>query len=361
MGFLLFSVGNALAIGGLILAALGYAEGAWAGWIVGLIAAGELTILGSVSFLGDDGYQQLESRTSAFLRRNTGTTNGTVSGDRHALGLTLLIAHLAMYLVVWIGGILSYTRATEAAPFPSVFGIGFEQQGPAFVWGVVAAELLFVLTIYVLGPAWWGRFKGLFRYQPAAEPPEPEVPKPAPTLRYRLGLGVFVVGNLLAVGGLLLPALGLASGRMIGVIAVMLAAGEIISLGSIFLLGKEGFKELKSRLFALLKRTPPGAPVSRRRHRLGTSFLVLHVVAQFAALVFPIAAHYGVSADGAFPTVLGLQRPEQLKWFLGLLIASEALFFAGIYTLGADWWGNLRTLFQHEPKRGQSPFIGRGL
>jgi len=228
-----------------------------------------------------------------------------------------------------------------------VFGLRFEEQGPAFVWGVISAELLFVLAIYALGPTWWDRFKRLFRYQPAAAPPEPAPLEPPPTLRYRLGLAVFVIGNVLATTGLLLPAIGLAKGRMVGVIAVMLAAGEIISLSSIFLLGKQGFKELKARLFAVLKRTPSGEPVSHRRHQAGASLLALHVVAQFGALVFPIASHYGVTTDGTFPMVLGLPREEQLKWFVALLATSEILFFAGVYTLGEDWWERFRDLFRN--------------
>jgi len=347
MGFLLFSIGNGLAIAGLVLAALGYANDGGAGWIVALIAMGELTILGSVLFLGDEGYEQLEARTSAFFRRDAGTSVGGVTAHRHRVGLALLVAHLATYLMVWTAGILAYARATDENPFPSVFGLPFDEQGPAFVWGAISAEFLFVLAIYALGPAWWDRFKRLFRYQPAAAPPEPQAPEPPPTLRYRLGLAVFVIGNVLATTGLLLPAIGLAKGRMVGVIAVMLAAGEIISLSSIFLLGKQGFKELKARLFAVLKRMPSGEPVSHRRHRVGASLLALHVVAQFAALVFPIASHYGVATDGTFPMVLGLAREDQLKWFVALLAASELLFFAGVYTLGEDWWGNFRDLFRN--------------
>ena len=347
MGFLLFSIGNGLAITGLVLAALGYANGAGAGWIVALLATGELAVVGSVLFLGDDGYQQLEARASTFLRRGDQPRTQSVTAHRHRMGLALLLAHLATYLMVWTAGILAYAAATDENPFPSVLGLRFEEQGPAFVWGVVSAELLFALAIYALGPAWWDRFKLLFRYQPAAAPPAPEAPKAPATLRYRLGLGVFVVGNLLAVTGLILPAMGFATGRMVGVIAVMLAAGEIISLSSIFLLGKQGFKELKSRLFAVLKRTPSGEPVSHRRHRVGASLLVLHVVAQFAALLFPIASHYGVATDGTFPTVLGLPREEQLKWFVALLATSEILFFAGVYTLGEDWWERFRELFRN--------------
>ena len=346
MGFLLFSIGNGLAIAGLVLAALGYAQGTAGAWIVALVAAGELTVVGSLLVLGDDGYQALGARGSAILRSEAAAKAVSTSAKRHGAGMALLLAHLIAYLLVWITGILGYSRATPADPFPAVLGLSFESQGPALVWGVIVAELLFIVAIYVLGPAWWDRFKQLFRYTPPASPSEPEAPKPPPTLRYRLGLGVFIFGNLLAVTGVLLPAFGLASGRMVGVIAVILAAGEIISWSSIVLLGKEGFKVLKTRLFSVLKRTPSGEPVSLRRHRVGGSLLALHVAAQFLALVFPIAAHFGTAADGTFPTVLGLNRPEQLKWFVGLLVASEALFFAGVYTLGADWWGRFRALFR---------------
>lgn len=327
MGFLLFGVGHGLAVTGLVLAAMGYANEAGAGWIIALVAAGELTILGSVLVLGDN----------AKIR--------TTTAGRHVVGIALLITHLTAYFLVWTAGILAYSRATEANPFPSVLGLRFEEQGPAFIWGVIAAELLFALGIYVLGPAWWARFKRLFRYQSAMTPPEPEEPKPPATFRYRFGLGVFIVGNVLATTGILLPVFGLAKGRMVGVIAVIMAVGEIVSLSSIFLLGREGFKELKSRLFAALKRTPSGEPVSHRRHRAGSTLVLLHVATQFAAVLFPIAAHCGAVAEGAFPTVLGLAREEQLRWFLGLLVASEALFFAGVYTLGSDWWGRFQSLF----------------
>lgn len=346
MGFLLFSIGNGLAIIGLVLAALGYAQGPAGGWVVALVAVGELTILSSVLFLGDDGYQRLEARTSAFLRRDAATGVESVTARRHGVGMALLVAHLLSYLLVWTVSVLGYTRATEQSPFPTVFGVPFEEQGSALVWGVIIAELLFVLAIYTLGPHWWDRFKELFRYQPPSAPPEPEAPRPPPTLRYRLGLAVFIVGNLLAVIGMLLPAFGLATGRMVGVIAVILVAGEIISTSSIFLIGKEGFKELQSRLFSVLKRTPSGDPVSQRRHRVGSTLLALHVIVQFTALMFPVASHFGVTAQGLFPTVLGLPHEEQLKWFVALLAAGELLFFAGVYTLGADWWGRFRELFQ---------------
>ena len=335
MGFAVFTSGSLLAIAGFVLIALGYWTDGRAALIVALVAAGHALSLAGVAFLRDDRYQRLAAEGKAI----------EAAGLRYRLGVTLLVLHLAVYLCVWTVGVLSYTRATLDDPRPSVLGLSFEQQGPAFVGGVVLAELLFVATVYALGPEWWQRFKQLFRYEPARLPPADEAPAPAPTLRYRAGLALFVLGNVLAVSGLVLPALGFAKGRMVGVIAVLLGAGEVVSLSSIFFLGKEGFKRLKSRLLGVLKRTAPGYAISIRRHRVGCTLIALHVVLQFMAIAFPIASHYGVATEGAFPEVLGLGRDQQLAWFVGLLGAAELLFFAGVYALGPDWWARFRALF----------------
>lgn len=269
-----------------------------------------------------------------------------VTQRRHRLGIGFLIVHVLGYFLVWAAAIIAYTRAIPDDPFPTIAGLTFEQQGPAFVWAVVVCELLFAAAIYLLGPPWWERFKSLFRYDDDPPAKEEATPRQPEGLRYRLGLIVFIIGNLLAASGLILPALGLSRGNLVGLIAVLMASGEIVSLASIFLLGKEGFKELKRRLFSALKRTPPGDRISLKRHRVAIALLVVHVFAQVAALSLPIAAHYGSTSQGSFPEVLGLGRDEQLRWFIGLLATAEVLFFAGVYTFGADWWGRFRALFE---------------
>ena len=355
-GFALFVTGNALALLGLGLTACGFAHGDYVALVIGLMGAGEILILGSILFLGDDGYHSLEARTSLILRRGEDAKTAEVTRSRHRFGITLLVVHALGYLLVWTAVIIAYTQATLDNPLPTIGGLTFEQQGPAFVWAVVVCELLFVTAIYVLGPTWWERFENLFRYDDTAEVKEESAPKQPPGLRYRLGLVVFVIGNLLAASGLILPALGLARGNAVGLIAVLMAAGEIVSLASIFLLGKEGFRKLKQKLFSAFKRTPRGERISRTRHRAAVTFLILYLVAQCAALMLPIAALYGTSAPGTFPEVLGLGRDEQLRWFVGLLVTAEVLFFAGVYTFGADWWGRFRDLFEWEgdtrPRRG---------
>jgi len=345
-GFALFVTGNALALLGLGLTAFGFAHGHYVALVIGLMGAGEVLILGSILFLGDGGYQRLEARTSLILRREADTKTEGVAQRRHRFGITLLVVHLLGYFLVWAAVIIAYTQATPDNPLPTIGGLTSEQQGPAFVWAVVVCELLFVTAIYVLGPTWWERFENLFRYDDTAEVKEESAPKQPQGLRYRLGLVVFIIGNLLAASGLILPALGLARGNAVGLIAVLMAAGEIVSLASIFLLGKEGFRKLKQKLFSAFKRTPRGERISRTRHRAAVTFLILYLVAQGAALMLPIAAHYGSTGHGAFPEVLGLDRDEQLRWFVGLLVTAEALFFAGVYTFGADWWGRFRDLFE---------------
>ncbi len=345
-GFALFVIGHALALLGLGVAAFGFAHGGYVALLIGLLGMGEALILGSILLLGDEGYRRLEAQATVLpARQRTGTTTLEVTQRRHRWGIGLLVAHVLGYFLVWAAAIIAYTRASPDNPFPTIAGLTFEQQGPAFVWAVVVCELLFAGAIYVLGPTWWQRFKDLFRYDEDPHAREESAPRQPESLRYRLGLIVFIIGNLLAASGLILPALGLGRGELVGLIAVLMASGEVVSLASIFLLGKEGFKELKRRLFSALKRTPPGEHISLRRHRAALAFLVLHVVAQIAAVMLPIIAHYGSTSLGSFPEVLGLDRGEQLRWFVGLLATAEVLFFAGVYTLGASWWGRFRALF----------------
>jgi len=349
-GFALFVTGHGLALVGLGLAALGFAHGGYVALVLGVMGVGEFLILGSILFLGDDGYRRIEARSSLVARRGDEATTPAVTQRWHRLGIGLLVAHVLGYFFVFGTVIIGYTRATPGDPFPTIAGLTFEQQGPALVWAVVVCELLFATAIYVLGARWWGRFAGLFRYDDDPPAKEEATPSQPQGLRYRLGLVVFIIGNLLAASGLILPALGLARGNLVGLIAVLMASGEVVSLASIFLLGKEGFKELKRRLFSALKRTPPGDRISLRRHRVAIALLVLHVAAQIAAVMLPIMAHYGATSQGSFPKVLGLDRDQQLRWFVGLWVTAEWLFFAGVYTFGADWWGKFRALFEWDER-----------
>ena len=161
-----------MTIAGFVLAAMGYASDPRAGWLVALIVGGQALSLGSMSFA------PLEQPG-----RGAATEEAApVGARRRHIGLTLLIAHIGLYVLVWFAAVLSYAKASAEEPLPSVFGLSFAQQGPAFVWGVVAAELCFTAAVYALGPQWRHRLKQLFRYQPSSTPAVAEAPGTPPRL-----------------------------------------------------------------------------------------------------------------------------------------------------------------------------------
>ncbi|MDH3844333.1 MAG: hypothetical protein OES69_10375, partial [Myxococcales bacterium] len=69
-------------------------------------------------------------------RRRADATTLEVSQQRHRLGIGFLVVHVLGYFLVWAAAIIAYTRATLDDPFPTIAGLTFEQQGPAFVWAV---------------------------------------------------------------------------------------------------------------------------------------------------------------------------------------------------------------------------------
>ena len=69
------------------------------------------------------------------------------------------------------------------------------------------------------------------------------------TWRYKVGLFMIIAGNAIIVLGLFMPMLGFGA----AVVGAMVVGGEIISLGSIVFLGKEGFKAIKAKVFGVVK------------------------------------------------------------------------------------------------------------
>lgn len=69
------------------------------------------------------------------------------------------------------------------------------------------------------------------------------------TCRYKVGLGMIIVGHGILLSGLLLPLLGVGT----SIVGAAVLGGEVVCLASIAFLGKEGFKAIKSKAFALVK------------------------------------------------------------------------------------------------------------
>jgi hypothetical protein len=134
--------------------------------------------------------------------------------------------------------------------------------------------------------------------------------------RYRIGLTLFIIGNAIVAGSPLLPVLGV----NVGIVGGAIVAGEIAATGSIFFLGKEGFKHLKKKLFKFLK--PTEGPISRARHRLGVGLLIFNALALYLALTLVLVAYSQTTLENPFPIVFGLDFEGQ-----GTTFGTDSSFF----------------------------------
>ena len=120
--------------------------------------------------------------------------------------------------------------------------------------------------------------------------------------------------------------------------------GEIVSLGSIVFLGKEGFKAIKSKIFAFAK-SGYTAAVSRTRHRIGITLLCANIVTTSPMIIYAWDAFAAATAEGPASVVWGLDIAKQGSLVFWLFLIGELSFLVAIYVLGADWWGKFRSIF----------------
>jgi hypothetical protein len=149
-----------------------------------------------------------------------------------------------------------------------------------------------------------------------------------PGWRFRMGIIIFVVGFL---SPLLIPvvaATGLPT-TWKAAISGFLAVGipEVFSLVAIAVLGKPGFKYLKEKIFAFLRKYGPPDIVSRTRYRIGLVMFLL-------PLLFGWLAPYLSNLIPFFKTHC-----------IALGIVGDGLILVSLFVLGGDFWDKLRALF----------------
>jgi hypothetical protein len=147
----------------------------------------------------------------------------------------------------------------------------------------------------------------------------------------------FVLGACLFVGGFLSPLLiplvtqsSLPSAWKT-ILSTGLVAGlpEIGMLAAVAVLGKQGFAQLKSALFAILKKHTAPSTVSLARYRLG---LVMFCVPLALGFMDPYVTYIAPT----FGT-----RP------IGLVMLVDCVFALSFLVLGAGFWDKIHGLFIH--------------
>lgn len=163
------------------------------------------------------------------------------------------------------------------------------------------------------------------------------------TWRYKLGLGLIIIGNGGIVVGMLLGLAGVSAAT----VGVLMVGGEIVSLASIVFLGTEGFKAIKSKVVAFAKSSYT-APVGRTRHYIGIVLLLTNVVTTYVMMIYAWDAFAAAAAEGPAAKVWGLDIEQQGSLVFWLFMIGELSFLVAIYVLGADWWGRFRRIFVWE-------------
>ena len=125
---------------------------------------------------------------------------------------------------------------------------------------------------------------------------------------------------------------------------VLIVGGELLSLSSIVFLGKEGFKAIKSKVFAFAK-TGFTAPVGRTRHYIGIAMLCTNVLTSYIVAIYLWDAFGASTAEAPPPVIWGLDFAQQGSMVFWLFLIGEVSFLISLYVLGADWWGRVRNVF----------------
>ena len=167
------------------------------------------------------------------------------------------------------------------------------------------------------------------------------------TWRYKVGFTMIVVGNLGILFALIMPALGAGT----GIVGILVVGGELVSLGSIVFLGKKGFKAIKSKFFAFVKKSYTGS-VGPTRHTIGIVLLCANVLTYFILALYAWASFGAATPDGPQPIVWGLDMDQQASLVAWLFLIGECSFLIAIYVLGADWWGRFRRIFVWQGPEG---------
>lgn len=164
--------------------------------------------------------------------------------------------------------------------------------------------------------------------------------------RMVLGTWMFVIPFVMFLGApLAIPILGLSASQGAATVGGIIVVAEVIWFASIPLLGKQGFLDMKTKAFAMLKLQT--GPVSKSRHQAGSWLFCIGLGGQLLLHALMIVA-YALLGDDADTLILGLNFSQQLAVYFTSLILLVIALVIGIYLLGADFAERCRTLLsQH--------------
>ena len=151
---------------------------------------------------------------------------------------------------------------------------------------------------------------------------------PAAGWRFRLGVGIFVVGF---ASPLLIPLVTASdlSTQWKTILSGALAVGipEVFRLAAVAIMGKSGFDYMKERFFGFIKKHGPLERVSRTRYRIGLVMFALPLLLGWAG---PYFLHH----------IPGYEAHRLVVGAIG-----DVLLVSSLFVLGGEFWDKVRALF----------------
>ncbi len=163
--------------------------------------------------------------------------------------------------------------------------------------------------------------------------------------RIQIGTWMFYVPFIMIFGApIIIPLLGFSAPKVAAIIGGIIIAGEVIWFASIPLLGKEGFKQMKTQAFGLLK--PKSGPVSKSRHKAGVWMFTIGIISQISLGIVVVVAYFIVGAKDPSIAVMGLSFEQQAIVYISIQMAAIACVVLSVYVLGVDFWERLNRVFE---------------
>jgi hypothetical protein len=160
LGLAMIVGGNLGIVGAVLMGFMGLSSAAVGAIVVG----GEVISLASIVFLGKEGFKAIKAKFLGFLKSSY---TAPVSQTRHRIGILLLLTHVATgYLIIlyaWEAFGVAAAKGADAA----VWGLNLSGQSELVFTLFLIGEISFLVSIYVLGADWWGKFRRIFVWEAA--------------------------------------------------------------------------------------------------------------------------------------------------------------------------------------------------
>ena len=155
--------------------------------------------------------------------------------------------------------------------------------------------------------------------------------------RNTIGTWMFYVPFVMFFGApVIIPLIGFSASQAAAIVGGIIVAAEVIWFASIPLLGKEGFKQMKSEAFSLLKLK--SGPIGNARHQAGMWMFTIGILSQILLGMGVMVAYFLVGARDPGIPLMGLSFEQQAIAYVVIQIASIACLVGSVYVLGADFW-----------------------